>query len=403
MPGAPCFFGPGVAWEAMARILHLDMDAFFASVEQHDDPSLTGRPVIIGCHPRGVVSAASYEARAFGVHSAMPVVEARRRCPEGVFLPGNRRRYAEVSRIVMATLAQVSPLVEPASIDEAYVDISGTRTLFGPPQALGRRLKDGIRETTGLGCSVGIAPVKFLAKIASDYDKPDGLTVIEPEAVTAFLADLPVGRIPGVGKRGRTALASLGIRVVGDVLTYPPEFFERHFGKWGLELVERANGRGSTEVRSDRETKSVSAENTFGADTADRETLLAWLLRQSERVGRELRQEKLRGRTVTLKLKFGDFRQITRSRTLAEPIDSDAAIFETAAALLAAEDLPRPVRLVGVGVSHFGNESRQLTLFEHPEAKARRQAGRIDAALDTIRDRFGREAIIRGRLFGRKE
>lgn len=387
----------------MARILHLDMDAFFASVEQHDDPSLRGRPVIIGCDPRGVVSAASYEARTFGVHSAMPVVEARRRCPDGAFLPGNRRRYVEVSHIVMATLATLSPLVEPASIDEAYVDVTGTEMLFGPPQALGRRIKAMIREATGLSCSVGIAPVKFLAKIASDYDKPDGLTVIEPEAVAAFLAELPVGKIPGVGKRGRTALASLGIRVVGDILRYPPDFFERHFGKWGLELVERAHGRGSAEVRADRETKSVSAENTFSADTADRETLLAWLLRQSERVGRELRQEHLRGRTVTLKLKFGDFRQITRSRTLAAPIDSDAAIFATAEALLAAEDLPRPVRLIGVGVSHFGEAPRQLSLFEHPDDKARQRDGRIDAALDAIRDRFGREAILRGRLFGRKE
>ena len=384
----------------MARILHLDMDAFFASVEQHDDPSLAGRPVIIGCDPRGVVSAASYEARTFGVRSAMPVVEARRRCPQGVFLPGNRRRYVEVSRLVMATLAEVSPLVEPASIDEAYVDITGTETLFGPPDVLGRRLKALIREATGLSCSVGIAPVKFLAKIASDYDKPDGLTVIEPDRTAAFLVDLPVGKIPGVGKRGQAALASLGIRVVGDVLHYPPDFFERHFGKWGLELVERANGRGSAVVRTDREIKSSSAENTFAADTADRETLLAWLLLQSERVGRDLRQEGLRGRTVTLKLKFGDFRQITRSRTLVEPTDSDAVIFETAVALLAAEDLTRPVRLIGVGVSHFGDTPRQLSLFEHPDEKARQRAGRIDAALDAIRGRFGREAIIRGRLFG---
>jgi len=384
----------------MARILHLDMDAFFASVEQHDDPSLAGRPVVIGCDPRGVVSAASYEARTFGVRSAMPVVEARRRCPQGVFLPGNRRRYVEVSRLVMATLAEVSPLVEPASIDEAYVDITGTETLFGPPDVLGRRLKALIREATGLSCSVGIAPVKFLAKIASDYDKPDGLTVIEPDRTAAFLADLPVGKIPGVGKRGQAALASLGIRVVGDVLHYPPDFFKRHFGKWGLELVERANGRGSAVVRTDREIKSSSAENTFAADTADRETLLAWLLLQAERVGRDLRQEGLRGRTVTLKLKFGDFRQITRSRTLVEPTDSDAVIFETAVALLAAEDLPRPVRLIGVGVSHFGDTPRQLSLFEHPDEKARQRAGRIDAALDAIRGRFGREAIIRGRLFG---
>lgn len=381
-------------------ILHLDMDAFFASVEQHDDPTLTGLPVIIGCHPRGVVSAASYEARKFGVRSAMPVVEARRRCPEGVFLPGNRRRYAEVSRVVMATLRTFSPLVEPASIDEAYVDVTGTGTLFGPPEALGRRIKAAIRQATGLTSSVGIAPVKFLAKIASDFDKPDGLTIVTPEGTAAFLAELPVGKIPGVGKRAQATLASLGIRVAGDILAYPPEFMQRHLGKWGLELYERAHGRGSAEVCPVREAKSVSAENTFAADTADREVLLAWLLTAAERVGREARRDGVRGRTVTLKLKFSDFKQITRSRTLAEATDSDAVLFGTARALLSAEPLPKPVRLIGLGLGHFGEPPRQLSLFDSPETAHRRRAGRIDRALDLIRDKFGREAIVRGRLFG---
>jgi len=384
----------------MATILHLDMDAFFASVEQHDDPSLAGKPVIIGCDPRGVVSAASYEARVYGVRSAMPVVEARRRCPHGVFLRGNRHRYSEVSHQVMACLEGFSPLVEPASIDEAYVDITGTETLFGPPEALGRRIKALIRETTGLSCSVGIAPVKFLAKIASDYDKPDGLTLVAPDQVMAFLADLPVGKIPGVGKRAEAKLGRLGIRVAGDMLAYPPEFFARHFGKWGLVLSERAHGRGSATVATERETKSVSAENTFAADTADRKVLESWLLTQAERVGRELRAEGLKGRTVTLKLKFNDFRQITRCRTLAEPTSSDAVLFRTARELLAAESLPRPVRLIGLGVSHFGLEPRQLSLFESPEAAATQRAGRVDTALDAIRGKFGREAIVRGRLFG---
>ena len=384
----------------MATILHLDMDAFFASVEQHDDPSLAGKPVIIGCDPRGVVSAASYEARKFGVRSAMPVVEARRRCPQGVFLRGNRHRYAAVSRLVMATLDTLSPLVEPASIDEAYVDITGTETLFGPPEALGRRVKALVRETTGLSCSVGIAPVKFIAKIASDYDKPDGLTVVAPEQVAAFLADLPVGKIPGVGKRVEAKLGQFGIRVAGDLLAYPPEFYARHFGKWGLVLLERAHGRGSATVVTEREAKSTSAENTFSADTADREVLVAWLLAQAERVGRELRRDGLAARTVTLKLKFADFRQITRSRTLSEPTDSDAVLFETARALLAAEPLPRPVRLIGLGASHFRIEPRQLSLFEPPDQEHKRRAGRIDTALDAIRGRFGREAIVRGRLFG---
>lgn len=383
----------------MATILHLDMDAFFASVEQHDDPTLKGKPVIIGHDQRGVVSAASYEARVFGVRSAMPVAEARRRCPHGVFLPGNRRRYSEVSRIVMTTLENVSPLVEPASIDEAYVDVTGTETLFGPPETLGRRVKQMIREATNLPCSVGIAPVKFIAKIASDYDKPDGLTVVGEQDVAVFLADLPVGKIPGVGKRAEQTLARLGIRVVGDILNYPPDFLERHCGKWGLILYEKAHGRGSATVCPSREAKSVSAENTFETDTANRERLTAWLLLQSERIGRELRQEGLFGRTVTLKIKFNDFRQITRSRTLPEPTNSDGTIFAAASALLDAETLPKPVRLIGVGIANFGREPRQLSLFDSPDQELQEHVGKIDAALDAIRDKFGRAAIVRGRLF----
>ncbi|WP_029460964.1 DNA polymerase IV [Solidesulfovibrio alcoholivorans] len=383
----------------MATILHLDMDAFFASVEQHDDPTLAGKPVIIGNHLRGVVSAASYEARVFGVRSAMPVVEAKRRCPHGVFLPGNRRRYSEVSRIVMAALGRISPLVEPASIDEAYVDVTGTETLFGPPETLGRAIKAMIREETGLACSVGIAPVKFIAKIASDYDKPDGLTVVPPDQVAAFLADLPVGKIPGVGKRAQDTLARLGVRLVRDVLNYPPDFWKRHCGKWGLDLYARANGQGSDVVSPSREAKSVSAENTFDTDTADRNRLAAWLLRQAERIGRELRQENLRGRTITLKLKFNDFRQITRSRTLPEPTDSDTTIFNAARTLLDAEPLPNSVRLIGVGVSNFGRLERQLGLFESATQTQNIRDGKINAALDAIRDKFGREAIVRGRLF----
>ncbi|QAZ69065.1 DNA polymerase IV [Solidesulfovibrio carbinolicus] len=383
----------------MAAILHLDMDAFFASVEQHDEPSLKGKPVIIGHHHRGVVSAASYEARVYGVRSAMPVSEAKRRCPHGVFLPGNRRRYSEVSRVVMATLGRFSPLVEPASIDEAYVDISGCETLFGPPETMARAMKAAIREATGLPCSVGVAPVKFIAKIASDYDKPDGLTIVSPETALDFLGPLPVSKIPGVGKRAEESLARLGIRVVADIRRHEPEFLARHCGKWGLDLYDKAHARGSAVVCTDREAKSVSAENTFEADTADRDILAAWLLKQAERVGRELRQEGLRGRTVTIKLKFNTFKQITRSRTLAEPTASDSAIFETARALLEAEPLPHPLRLIGVGVSQFGEPPRQLALLEPPGKKQARHDAQIDAALDRIRDKFGKAAIMRGRLF----
>jgi len=383
----------------MPTILHLDMDAFFASVEQHDAPSLKGLPVIIGHDHRGVVSAASYEARAFGVRSAMPVSEARRRCPQGVFLPGNHRRYSEVSRIVMHTLGRFSPLVEPASIDEAYVDITGTETLFGPAETLAQTIKDAVRAATGLACSVGVAPVKFIAKIASDYDKPDGLTIVTPENALDFLAPLPVGKIPGVGKRAEQILARLGIRTIADLRNHTPEFLARHCGSSGPALHEKAHARGSAALVADREAKSVSAENTFHADTADREILAAWLLRQAERIGRELRQENVRGRTITLKLKFNTFKQITRSRTLAQATDSDAAIFAIAQELLDAEPLPHPLRLIGVGVSHFGDTPQQLTLFTDPQQTNQIHNGKIDAALDAIRGKFGRQAIIRGRLF----
>ncbi|MHC1791468.1 DNA polymerase IV [Solidesulfovibrio sp.] len=383
----------------MATILHLDMDAFFASVEQHDEPSLAGLPVIIGHGHRGVVSAASYEARAFGVRSAMPVAEARRRCPHGVFLPGNRRRYAEVSGIIMHTLGQFSPLVEPASIDEAYLDITGSQTLFGPPETLARSIKEAIRAQTGLACSIGIAPVKFIAKIASDYDKPDGLTIVTPETALDFLAPLPVGKIPGVGQRTEQILARLGIRTVADIRSHTPEFLARHCGKAGPELLEKAQAKGSAVLVTNREAKSVSAENTFPTDTADRQILAAWLLRQAERIGRELRQEHRQGRTITLKLKFNTFKQITRSRTLAAATDCDAVIFQTARDLLSAEPLPHPLRLIGVGVSHFGDQPRQLSLLTTAGQDETRRHGKIDAALDAIRDKFGRQAIIRGRLF----
>jgi DNA polymerase-4 len=382
------------------HIAHVDMDAYFASVEQLDDPALRGRPVIIGVSDRGVVSAASYEARAFGVRSAMPVVQARRLCPGGVFLPGRYARYKELSGVVMACLAGFSPLVEPASIDEAYVDMTGSETLFGGPQRFGARMREAVFEATGLSCSVGVAPVKFLAKIASDFRKPGGLTVVSEGEVAAFLAVLPVGRIPGVGRRTLEALTLLGIRTAGDMLAHPPEFFARRLGAAGLDLYDRARGVDPSPVSSGRQVKSVSAENTFERDVASREVLAAWLLRQAERVGRELRRKGRRGRTVTLKLKYADFRQITRSKTLPEPTDCDETIFAVARGLLDAVPLDRPARLVGVGVCGFHAGQVRLSLWHDPAgAGPDRRSRRLDGAIDAIRDRFGREAIVRGRLF----
>lgn len=378
-------------------ILHVDMDAFFASVEQLDNPELRGKPVIVGGSTRGVVSACSYEARKFGVHSAMPTAQARRLCPHAAFVPVRGERYAELSHQVMAVLQDFSPLVEQASVDEAYLDVSGTQRLFGPPEALGARLKVAVREATGLACSVGIAPVKFLAKIASDYDKPDGLYVIHPEDMESFLRDLPVGKIPGVGGSSLSRLRDLGICTAGDVLRYPESFWERRFGKFGQALHARAQGIDPRPVVTQYEAKSEGAENTFATDTNDREELKRWLLDQAERVGRRLRRDKHKGRTVTLKIKFNDFKSITRSKTLPEPTSATRCIFETAARLLDQEPLPRKVRLIGLSVSNFGHKPLQLSLFHEAEENHDEP---LDQTLDAIREKFGKDALVRGRVFG---
>lgn len=299
--------------------------------------------------------------------------------------------------MVMAVLHDFSPLVEQASVDEAYMDVTGLEKLFGPPEQLGAELKRRVREATGLNCSVGIAPVKFLAKIASDYRKPDGLFVLRPEDVQEFLRQLHVGKIPGVGKHVKTELDKLGIRFAADILRYPPSFWEGRFGKWGSVLYERAQGLGSTTVSTHYEAKSESAENTFSRDTVDREELKRWLLHQAERVGARLRRHRYKGRTVTLKIKFQDFSSITRSKTLPEPTSSTRTIFETAAALLDAQALPKKVRLIGVGVSNFHTAPTQLPLFQDKD-KARDE--HLDLTLDAIREKFGSNALVRGRIFG---
>ena len=391
--------------------MHLDMDAFFASVEQLDDPSLRGRPVIVGgSSERGVVSTASYEARRFGVHSAMPVVMARKLCPHGVFLPGRRERYAELSRRVMEVLGTFSPLVEQASIDEAYLDITGTERLFGDVNRLVARLKADVRRATGgLTCSVGVAPVKFLAKICSDINKPDGVYILRPEALDAFLCALPVRRLPGVGKRMAAKLGELGIVRVEQLRRMSEESLQAHFGKWGLELHERAFGRDARQVTPVHEAKSESSETTFAHDTRDRRFLERVLMAHAERVGASLRAQGIRGRTVTLKIKFADFQQITRSQTLPQPISSTQTLFDVGCRLLRAEVLRQPVRLIGLGLSGFDDAPAQLALpgvfrgagEQDPAEEARRQ--RLDAALDAVRARFGKAAVQRGRLFAGKE
>ncbi|MDO9264583.1 MAG: DNA polymerase IV, partial [Desulfosalsimonadaceae bacterium] len=289
-------------------ILHIDMDAFFASVEQLDNPELAGKCVIVGGGTnRGVVAASSYEARKFGVYSAMPIFQARQKCPQGIFVPPRRHRYQEVSKIIMSLLTSFSPLVEPVSIDEAFVDITGCEKILGSPLEIGRKIKQKIRETVGLTCSVGIAPLKFLAKIASDMDKPDGLTIIPPEEVGRFIQVLPVRKVPGVGANTEKTLERMGIKTLGDVGAYSEKQLLDQLGKFGKRIFELANGIDRSSVTVDRPVKSASCEETLATDTRDKALLKRHLLAQSEDVGRQLRGHGLKAKPVTLKIKYSDF------------------------------------------------------------------------------------------------
>ncbi|MGE4292997.1 MAG: DNA polymerase IV [Desulfovibrio sp.] len=387
--------------------MHIDMDAFFASVEQLDNPELRGKPVAVGgAGDRGVVSAASYEIRKFGVRSAMPGATARRLCPQGVFLPVRMWRYKELSRLVMSALCEFSPLVEQASVDEAYLDATGLERLFGPVEVLSERIRARVREITGgLTCSVGAAPVRFLAKIASDQNKPDGVFILRPEDVPDFLRTLPVGKIPGVGKRGLETLRRAGVRFAGDVPRHPRRFWEQRLGKWGGELYERCQGLGSTEIVPFSAPKSCSAENTFARDTLDRAVLRRWLLAQSDRVAADLRRHGVRGRTVVLKAKYADFRQVTRSHSLEHRTSETDVIFRTAQELLDELAPKVPLRLIGVGVSNFEPRARQLSLLENEAERPDLRRRDLEQAVDAIRGRFGRAALQRAELLdfdGRK-
>jgi DNA polymerase IV len=381
-------------------ILHVDMDAFFASVEQRDRPELRGQPLVVGgLSGRGVVAAASYEARRYGIHSAMPMFMARTRCPNLTIVSPRKGRYSEVSRSVMAILARYSPVVEQVSIDEAYLDAAGCDRLYGPPPAMARAIKAAIREETRLTCSIGIAPLKFLSKIASDMNKPDGLTVIEPHQVPGFIAALPVAKVPGVGRQAREQLTRMGIVTLGDVVRLPPTRIIDRLGKFGHRLVALAHGHDDTTLTPHRPTKSISTERTLAADTRDREMLRQHLLAQSQEVGRQLRRQGYYARTITLKIKDAAFRQITRSATLARHTQSSTRLFQTAGDLLAQLPLDKPVRLIGIGASSLVDENtpRQASLFPEP-GQHTAEWERVDRAMDRIAERFGKAAVHRGSL-----
>lgn len=344
-------------------ILHLDMDAFFASVEQMDNPALRGKPVIIGGEQRGVVSTASYEARVYGIHSAMPAVTARKLCPHGIFLHGNYHRYSELSARVMTCLKEFAPIVQAASIDEAYIDITHLRSLYPSPHSAAIAIKKRVAKVTGgLTCSVGIAPVKYLAKICSDINKPDGIFILYQSQIEDFLRPLPVEKLPGVGKSMSASLHSFGIATVGDLTRLSRQFLLERYGKWGNELYNRAHGIDQRVVHENEPPKSESAERTFQSDISDRKILREALHAHAERVSARLRKNGCAGRTICLKIKFADFQVITRSRTLPMRANASQTIYETGAALLDVEPLPKPVRLIGLGVSGFDFKPVQLWL-----------------------------------------
>jgi DNA polymerase-4 len=375
------------------------MDAFYASVEQMDNPALKGRPVIVGgTSNRGVVSAASYEAREFGVRSAMPIFKAKQRCPDGVYLPVRMNRYQEVSRQVMEILKRFSPLVEQVSIDEAYMDISGVDKLLGLPRDIGLELKRRIKETTSLTCSIGIAPNKFLAKVASDLDKPDGLTIIPPEKVPQFIQRLPIGKVPGVGKKAVQTLHKMRVVTLGDVRQLRERALFEKTGKFGERLFRLSRGIDETPVVPHMASKSISSEKTLSVNTNDQEILKKKLMTQSEMVGKRAREKGVKGMTVTLKLKRADFTQMTRRVTLEEVTNSTNTIYEQGLKLLAQVKASTKFRLIGIGLSNLVTVAeipKQLDLFRKTEPHEKSWED-VERAMDTIKERFGGDAIRRG-------
>ena len=386
-----------------SKIIHIDMDAFYASVEQRDHPAWQGLPVIVGgsAEKRGVVSAASYEARAYGVHSAMPTSQAKKLCPQGIFLPVRMDRYREVSEEIFKLLETYTPLIEPLSLDECFLDVTGSERIFGPALEIARQIKKKIFETTGLTASAGIAPNKFLAKIASDLKKPDGLVEVKPERIQEFLRDLPISKLWGVGKATEQILKELGIFRIGQLAVFPPEKIEKKLGKFGCELIDLARGKDDRMVISRSDPKSMSQEETFTPDLTDLPTMKKFLLEQSEQVGRQLRQEKMKGGTVHLKVRYPDFTQVTRSATLASPTDQGLHIYETAMGLLGKTEVAkRGARLLGVGVSNLRPRhlSEQLSFFDSQKVRLERST----QAVDRIWDKYGFDAIKRASLLQKR-
>ena len=382
--------------------LHVDMDAFYAAVEQRDRPELAGKPVIVGgsAEGRGVVAAASYAVRRFGVHSAMPTATALRLCPDAIVLPVRMSHYAAISRQIREVFARYTPLVEPLSLDEAFLDVSGCEKLFGSPERIARRIKQEILDETGLIASVGVAPNKFLAKIASDLEKPDALVIVDPKRIAEFLDPLPVGRIWGVGKVTASVMHRLGVNTIGQLRSIPIETLRQHFGDAGDHFWRLARGIDQRKVVPDRQAKSLSHETTFATDITELESLRYRLWELTEQVARRLRRTDRHGRTVQIKLRFSDFRTVTRSRTLPRPSDTTAdfwhATQELLDAALPSATITPGIRLVGMGISGLADPRPvQQRLFADPATAQHEQQRQLDRVTDTIHTRFGTTSITR--------
>lgn len=380
-------------------IFHLDMDAFFAAIEQRERPELRGKPVIVGgTGRRGVVSTASYEARPFGVHSAMPTYRARQLCPHGIFLPPRGALYAKVSRQLMAILADFSPHVEPLSLDEAFLDMSGTEKLFGPPEEAARKLMQRIRDELSLTASIGVSTTKFLAKIASDMNKPNGLTVVPAGKEKEFLAPLPIERLWGVGPKSAPKLRALGMTLIGDVARWPADDLEKRFGAFGLHVWRLANAIDTRDVEGGgREEKSIGAERTFDLDIRGKAAVLEKLLPLCDHVAQRVRRHGMRAGGVRLKVKYASFQSVTRQLTLDGTVCDAESLRAAVTELCDRVDLNQPIRLVGLACFKLVEESAavpatQVGIFESP---ARRRREQLERALDAVQQKFGQGAVRR--------
>jgi DNA polymerase IV len=393
---------------AYRKILHLDLDAFFCAVEEQHQPHLKGKPFAVGGQPdqRGVVASCSYAARVYGVRSAMPMAQAVRQCPDLIIVAHRRGAYGDMSHKVMAVLRDLTPLVEPISIDEAFLDVT---MLPDSTDSIARRLQARINADLDLPCSLGVATNKLVAKIANNVGKaaargdtpPNAIKVIPPGHEAAFLAPLPVQELWGVGPKTAEQLARLGIRTIGDLARWPADDLAARFGKHGADLAQRAQGLDTRPVETEHETKSISKEVTFSRDENNGDRLRTTLRELCDGVGRQVRQAELAGRTITLKLRWSDFATLTRQTTLGHTTDQDAEIYAAALALFRAHwPVGRAVRLIGVGISGFETPHRQLGLWDDPDEIAEQQ--RLQSTLDDLRERFGDGAIQRGNRLRRK-